>query len=259
MKYSFTILSPWYYSKEAFLIYAVLMGLMIVTGTRVYNRRLIRERNRLELNVQQRTQELIKKQEEVIAQNQELQQLSEVLAANHEDLVRQKGIILKQNAMLHHSKVELEKKVEERTNELKLSNEELAQQNVQLEQFAFMTAHNLRAPVARLLGLTSLLDVNGAREPDEAELLKRIRESSRNLDETSREISEILHIKKGLHGSFTSVNLEAVWKRMLPTFEHEIEGHNIRITTNFGKHPVISGVEPFVYSVFYNVVSNAIK
>lgn len=259
MKYSFTILSPWYYSKEAFLIYAVLMAIMIVTGTRVYNRRLIRERNRLEINVQQRTQELIKKQEEVIAQNQELQQLSEVLAANHEDLVRQKGIILKQNAMLHHSKVELEKKVEERTNELKLSNEELAQQNVQLEQFAFMTAHNLRAPVARLLGLTYLLDVNGAREPDEAELLKRIRESSRNLDETIREISEILHIKKGLHGSFSSVNLESVWSRMLPTFKHEIEGHNIRITTDFGKDPVISGVEPFVYSVFYNVVSNAIK
>lgn len=259
LKYSFTILRPWYFSREAFLIYGVLMVVMTVTGTRIYNRRLIRERNRLELNIQQRTQELIRKQEEVVSQNQELQQLSDVLAANHEDMVRQKEIIEKQNALLHQSKTELEKKVEERTNELRLSNEELAQQNVQLEQFAFMTAHNLRAPVARLLGLTSLLDLNGSGGSHDSELLKRIRESSRNLDETIREISEILHIKKGLHGSFTSVNLEAVWNRMLPTFTHEIEGHNIRITAEFGSHPVINGVEPFVYSVFYNVVSNAIK
>ena len=55
------------------------------------------------------------------------------------------------------------------------------------------------------------------------------------------------------------VDVEAVWNRMLPTFKHEIEGHNIRITAEFHSPPRIFGVEAFVYSVFYNVVSNAIK
>jgi signal transduction histidine kinase len=257
--YSFTILKPWYLSREAYLIYFIFLCVIIVLGTRIYNRRLIREKNRLELKVLERTRELVKKQEEIIAQNQELQQLSDVLAVNHDNIVSQKEIIEKQNFLLHQSKAELEKKVEERTQELQVSNEELAQQNVQLEQFAFMTAHNLRAPVARLLGLTSLLEVNGSRDPEENELLRRIRESSRTLDETIREISEILHIKKGLHGSFTNVNLRVVWDRILPTFNHEIESNKIMVNSCFDIHHVIRGIEPFVYSVFYNIISNSIK
>jgi signal transduction histidine kinase len=241
------------------LIYALLLALMMVGGTRVYNRRLLREKNRLEVKVRERTQELVKKQEEIISQNQELQQLSDVLAANNESIVSQKEIIEKQNYLLHHAKAELEKKVDERTRELQFANEELAQQNVQLEQFAFMTAHNLRAPVARLLGLTSLLDVNGSLAKDENELLRRIRESSKSLDETIREISEILHIKKGLHGSFAPVNLNSVWNRILPSFAHEIDGNKIKVEAHFDDNHLIKGIEPFVYSVFYNVISNGIK
>jgi signal transduction histidine kinase len=260
LRYSFTILQPWYFSREAFLIYAIFFVSMAVLGMRLYNRRLLIEKNRLEVKIRDRTQELIKKQEEIIAQNQELHQLSDVLAANHENIVTQKEIIEKQNFMLHQAKFELEKKVEERTHELKFANEELAQQNVQLEQFAFMTAHNLRAPVARLLGLTSLLEMNGSTpNADQAELLKRIQESSKSLDETIREISEILHIKKGLHGSFTNVNLKSVWDRILPSFASEIAANHIDIESSLQPHHVIKGVEPFVYSVFYNVISNSIK
>jgi signal transduction histidine kinase len=259
LNYSFTVLPPWYLSKEAFLIYALLLVLLMVGGTRIYNRRLLREKNRLEVKVRERTQELVKKQEEIISQNQELHQLSDVLAANNENIVSQKEIIEKQNYLLHHAKAELEKKVDERTRELQFANEELAQQNVQLEQFAFMTAHNLRAPVARLLGLTSLLDVNGNLAKEENELLRRIRESSKSLDETIREISEILHIKKGLHGSFAPVNLKSVWNRILPSFAHEIDGNKIKVEAHFDDNHVIKGIEPFVYSVFYNVISNGIK
>jgi signal transduction histidine kinase/ligand-binding sensor domain-containing protein len=259
LKYSFTILQPWYLSKEAFLLYAIAAISMVATGMRVYNRRLIREKHRLEEKVIERTQELIRKQEEVIAQNQELHQLSDVLAANNENIIAQKEIIEKQNLLLHQAKNELEKKVEERTNELKIANEELAQQNVQLEQFAFMTAHNLRAPVARLLGLTSLLEMNEIRDRQESELLKRIKDSSQSLDDTIREISQILHIKKGFHGSFTAVKLKSVWERMASTLTHEIEGNGIELDAGFSDSHVVRGVEPFVYSVLYNLLSNGIK
>jgi signal transduction histidine kinase len=261
VNYTFTVLPPWYYSKEAFLIYSVFLIVAMVFSIRVYNRRLIREKHRLENKVRARTQELVKKQEEIIAQNQELHQLSDVLAANHENIVKQKEIIQQQNILLSQAKAELEKKVHERTHELKVTNEELAQQNVQLEQFAFMTAHNLRAPVARLLGLTSLLDMETVRNnsKDGDEILKRIKESSRILDETIREISEILHIKKGLHGSFIPVSLKDVWNKIIPSFRYEIDENRITINEDMNDTLVVKGVEPFVYSVFYNIISNSIK
>jgi signal transduction histidine kinase/streptogramin lyase len=260
MVYSFTILPPWYRSGAAWLVYAVMLVLAMVFSIRIYNRRLIREKYRLEEKVKERTSELVRKQEEIIAQNQELHQLSDVLAANNESIVRQKEIIQQQNLLLSQAKSDLEKKVQERTQELKITNEELAQQNVQLEQFAFMTAHNLRAPVARLLGLTSLLEIEGPLDAGQVrEILKRIRESSKNLDETIKEISEILHIKKGLQGSFISVSLHGVWTRIYPSFEQEIQENGIQVKANFGEHHIVKGIEPYIYSVFYNIISNSIK
>ena len=46
----------------------------------------------------------------------------------------------------------LEMEVSKRTNEL-------VEYNQQLEQFAFIAAHNLRAPVARILGLGQLIQM----------------------------------------------------------------------------------------------------
>lgn len=50
----------------------------------------------------------------------------------------------------------LEKQVEDRTRELSHANEELMHLNDELDQFAYKTTHDIRGPVARLLGLCQL-------------------------------------------------------------------------------------------------------
>ena len=56
--------------------------------------------------------------------------------------------------MLQEHSIELEKQVINRTEELVHTNLELVKQNNQLEQFGYIIAHNLRGPVARILGLS---------------------------------------------------------------------------------------------------------
>ncbi len=257
--YHFSINKPWYRNNYAVSTYVVILITLVIVSVRIYNRNLIREKKGLELMVEARTKQLTEKQEEIMAQNQELQQLSDELAAHNENILNQKGVIEKQNVLLNLSKIELERKVEDRTLELKLSNEELAQQNAQLEEFAFMTAHNLRAPVARLLGLSSLFDFENRGDHSNLELVRRMQQSAKDLDETIKEISKILHIKRGMHGSFIGVNLKNIFDKIVSLFREEIQRQNIVITSRILPTHVVTGIEPFVHSVFYNILGNNIR
>ncbi|HCW08229.1 MAG TPA: hypothetical protein DGG95_12785 [Cytophagales bacterium] len=257
--YSFSINLPWYKSPPAIALYILALFAVIVTSVKIYNRNLLEEKKLLETKVNERTRELSSKNEEILSQNEELKQLSDELHAQNESVIEQKQVIEKQNELLNQSKGELEKKVEERTLELKLSNEEMAQQNVQLEQFAFMTAHNLRAPVARLLGLGSLLDLKKIEDPFSSEVIKRMMRSSEDLDETIREISTILHIKSGIHGIFANINLKKILDSVIQSFHEEIANRGVIIACEFTNTHIINGVEAYVHSIFYNIVSNSLK
>ena len=77
----------------------------------------------------------------------------DVVWAQNQKLEEARKIIEKQNEEIKLRNENLEMEVQSRT-------KELVEYNQQLEQFAFISAHNLRAPVARLLGLGHFLISN---------------------------------------------------------------------------------------------------
>jgi len=64
--------------------------------------------------------------------------------------------IQKQNEVLKNINVDLDKKVKERTEELNLSNLELAKAVKDLDQFIYKTSHDLRGPIATMQGIINL-------------------------------------------------------------------------------------------------------
>ena len=71
--------------------------------------------------------------------------------------------------------------------QLRVNNEELRKTNSELDQFVYSTSHNLRAPLASVLGLISVLE--GTTDSDErAQYLQLIESSIHRLDETIHEI-----------------------------------------------------------------------
>lgn len=87
--------------------------------------------------------------------------------------------LLSLNENLTNLNLELELKVDERTKELKLKNEKLA-------QYAFINAHKLRAPVATMQGLINLLNMNG--NVDKDLVIEKISETMDILDLTVTDI-----------------------------------------------------------------------
>jgi signal transduction histidine kinase len=98
-------------------------------------------------------------QKEIVTQSEELQSLNESLRTlnNH-----------------------LEDKVMERTQELQLKNEKLA-------EYTFINGHQLRAPVASMLGLCNLLDYASEVEEKE-EIILKLKDEVKILDITIKEI-----------------------------------------------------------------------
>lgn len=68
-------------------------------------------------------------------------------------------------------------------------NASLKEQNKQLKEFSFMNSHHLRRPLSNILGIISLFD---EQEKNKAEAIKMLKESSEQLDQEIRKMSEVL-------------------------------------------------------------------
>jgi len=62
-------------------------------------------------------------------------------------------------------------------------------QNHKMKEIAWIQSHMVRAPLARLLGLVNLMDLEKAVDKDHEELLFHIRDSARELDQIIRDIN----------------------------------------------------------------------
>lgn len=79
-------------------------------------------------------------------QNYIIQSQRKEIEAKNEELEAQSRMLQEQNLMVHTNVMELEKRVQERTRDLQLSNQEL-------DTFLYHASHDIRRPIATLLGL----------------------------------------------------------------------------------------------------------
>lgn len=184
---------------------------------------------------------------------------SDLLATQRNELAYKNALIVEQNKLLNEAKNQLEQKIEQRTSDLRIANQELVNQNLVMEQFSFMTAHNLRGPVARLMGLSSLYDFANPGEPFNAEVMKRVKQSSADLDEVIHDLTAILRIKSGIEDPIVTLNLKETLEKILYQLHYIIEEKNIVVKNGLDPNLMVNGVLAYVQSVFYNVISNSIK
>ena len=154
------------------------------------------------------------------------------------------------------------KMLEEKNNNKKKlleTNAELANQNTQLEQYAYMVAHNLRAPVARLLGLTNLLKISTPQDNPSGEIVEKINKSAYEFDHVIKDISSILEVKKGMRFAMEEILLKKEIEATLIFLKEDIQETNTQIILNLTGSEYVHGMRPYISSIFTNLISNAIK
>lgn len=205
----------------------------------------------LEEKVNERTRDLQLKNEEIMSQNEELfLQRKQLEESNQKiDNAHQELTIYKD---------QLEETVQKRTFELYEANQVLDRKNQQLEQFAFMAAHNLRSPVAGIMGLSNLLENDDSPET-QREVISLIQESIKRLDVIVKSMTGILTDPKVMLHLFEKCDLYEILNESKNILENEIVKTNTVIIANYDECYQLSSIKAYMHNLFYNMLSNAVK
>ena len=247
-----TLLFTAFYTSKAFKL-----SEMVRNAEEDKNKMLSEQNQMLEQKVAERTQEIVSQNQEITSQNEELKMHQETLSLQNKQLHDAQATIREQSEKIQSLNDHLKLEVDNRTQELQKTNQELIEHNNQMEQFAFIAAHNLRAPVARVLGLANLIQM-GESEEDKKTALDKLICSTHDLDQVVKDLNAILNIKRHT-GNFAEVDLNESLTRTKRILEKEIEDTGTRIMHNFNEASKVYAIAPYVESILYNLISNAIK
>ncbi len=239
----------------------------------VRTRRIMQANRELEEAVNQKTKELresnlalIKSEEEIKVKNKKLTVQSDALAAQNEELMQSqeeisahRDLVAKQNQTLNERQKVIEQQNENLEIEVANRTQELVEYNQQLEQFAFIAAHNLRAPVARILGLGQVLGLIDNAPGEKEKIYPKLIHTTQELDGVVKDLNTILEFRKNSESQLTTVDLATEFSKIVGTLEREIASTQAEVTTDFKQIGSIHTVKPYLESILYNLISNALK
>jgi len=206
-------------------------------------------------------QELLKVNQQLGAAFNDLEAQHEEIIAQSEELYASQEKLLEANRLIEIQKAELQKKVHEVNSELADSNEELIKHNNELRQFSYTISHNLRGPIARLLGLANLVHLTGKFDADEEAraIVNHIQSSALELDNVIRDLSAIVDIRNSVHQVRQEIDFNKEWKEIKKLLNIGDDGTSMNFKVDFSEAPTMISVRPMINSILYNLVSNAIK
>lgn len=258
----FTARSYYYVNYVVFIsLTALISGILILKRRHGQVRdqllKSLEENEKTNLHLIEKNKALQNLTNEMEAQNEEILQQHEEMATNQEILSEANQLISEQKQKLERYNLELEKLVEEKSGDLTKTNMELVQSNNELRQFSFNISHNLRGPVARILGLTNLLH-DKLRPEELPQAISYIQQAASELDSVLKDLSTIIDIRNELYRVREKINLEERWKQSLMMIG-DGQLNNLAIHKDFSDTQYVFGIKPMVQSILFNLISNSIK
>lgn len=201
---------------------------------------------------------LLLKNAEIQLKNAEIVEQSNVLQMNQDRLWDANQIIEGHKKQLLLKNQSLQSELIEANNILTETNTELIKHNNELRQFSFSVSHNLRGPVASLLGLIGLVDPKSM-TGENKEIFDHIQATTENLDTIIKDLIKIIDIRQDIFQIRQKIFLEDEFKAVHDMLENEIYTHHVEFRNDFNRCEVIYSVKPMVHSILYNLISNSIK
>lgn len=148
------------------------------------------------------------------------------------------------------------KRLEEERNSLLAS---LTKANRELKDLTITTSHDLRAPVNNLLALFEILDLSSLKDPDTLELMNMFKISTDGMKATLDAYVDVLGQKELILNKVEDLDLEVVFSKVNSSLSSLIEYSKAEINTDFSQLPTVKFNEPFLESIYLNLLTNSIK
>ena len=142
---------------------------------------------------------------------------------------------------------------------LRKINEELINQNKQLAHYSYVVSHHLRSPVATILGLVNLLEMEKYQDTSLQQWLEMLQTSVTKLDNVVKDLNVILSETQIVSEDKQVIHFEEVLVPILENLRTQIQQCRANIQYDFGQNPTIVASKTFIHHLLSNLLTNAIK
>lgn len=146
---------------------------------------------------------------------------------------------------------EAQRKLEEKINELNVSNKDL-------EQFAYVASHDLQEPLRKIRAFGDRLKNRFAEQVDEEgkDYINRMQNAAERMQTL---IDDLLAFSKVTRQAkaFEPVNLHQLISKVLRDLDYTIESSDAQISLSVNE--TVEGIAPQLAQVFQNIISNSLK
>ncbi len=150
--------------------------------------------------------------------------------------------------------------------ETKLAEEEREQlirdlkaQNEELQRFAYIISHNLRAPIVNISSLLELYNPENPADPENEEIMDNLKMATDILTGTLQDLIEVVSIKKNRIPKIESIDFNLVCHNIERSLFKQIQKSGTVIHKDFTKAPRINYIYAHLENFLINLTTNAIK
>jgi PAS domain S-box-containing protein len=142
-------------------------------------------------------------------------------------------------------------------NELEAKTANLKRSNEELEQFAYVTTHDLQEPLRTIANFVDLFDkkYRGKIDDEADDYVKYIVNATETMQELIKDLLDFSRIGKNV--TFQKTDCNKVVNSVLSELQLLIKETNARITVS--ELPIVNGNDSELKRLFQNLISNAIK
>ena len=163
---------------------------------------------------------------------------------------------------------DLKHTLEEKTKLIKLTAEakneklrviELKKRNLELEQFAHVSSHDLKAPLVNISSLITMIEMNGEACENTNFLLDKIKSTVSSMRQKIAKLNEVIKLKKNIKLEPEKVSFSDHTREVLKNLEAQISESNALIRTDFSDCETVVFPSIHLHHILINLISNALK
>ena len=148
------------------------------------------------------------------------------------------------------------KKIEQ---QLMLKAEELERSNIELEQFAYLASHDLKAPITNLDSLTKIIEEQDFMKKEGYDVFSKLKNAVQRMQKTISTLNEVIAVKKNLDLKSEKVELKKLLEDVIEDVEEEVKSTKAHININIDQCSTVIFPPVHLHNILQNLVTNAIK
>lgn len=136
---------------------------------------------------------------------------------------------------------------------------ELIQRNNDHEHFDRIISHDLKGPVSNIISLTMILNDKDLSESEKEIMMNALLTSAERLNEVIVDLNVILSTSKQLTEKKKPVHFSKIVSDIQESIANILEKEQPNFNIDFKRVDEMFTIKSYMYSIFYNLISNSIK